>query len=53
MFGYGLAHYSFLRGERRPGWRRYLDTNPRVYLRRGLRYLRRRQGATSPDGQRW
>jgi hypothetical protein len=52
MFGYGLAYYSYLRGEWCPGWRRYLDTNPRVYLRRGLRYLRRCQGAAVPDGQR-
>ena len=39
MFGYGLACHAWLRGERRPDWARHLDTNPRVYLRRGLRYL--------------
>jgi hypothetical protein len=52
MYGYGLAYYSFLRGERRPDWRRYLDTNPRVFLRRGLRYLHSRRGAASPDDRR-
>jgi hypothetical protein len=39
MFGYGLAYYATLRGERRPPWAKYLDTNPRVYMKRGLRYL--------------
>jgi hypothetical protein len=39
MFGYGLACYAWLRGETRPNWAKYLDTNPRVYLKRGLRYL--------------
>jgi len=39
MFGYGLACYAWLRGERRPTWADHLDTNPRSYLRSGLRYL--------------
>lgn len=39
MFGYGLACHAWQRGERRPAWARRLATNPRVYLRRGLRYL--------------
>ncbi|GAA3434602.1 hypothetical protein GCM10018954_042060 [Kutzneria kofuensis] len=39
MYGYALARHAWLRGERRPTWARYLDVNPRVYLRRGLRYL--------------
>jgi hypothetical protein len=39
MFGYGLACYARLRGEAKPGWARYLDTNPRVYLKHGLAYL--------------
>ncbi|MEV4512738.1 hypothetical protein AB0K00_27670 [Dactylosporangium sp. NPDC049525] len=42
MFGYGLAYYAWLRGEADPGWARFLDTNPRTYCRRGLRYLRAR-----------
>ncbi|MCX4749825.1 hypothetical protein OG455_30650 [Kitasatospora sp. NBC_01287] len=41
QFGYGLACYAWLRGEQRPGWDRHLTTNPRAYLRQGLRYLRR------------
>ncbi len=40
MFGYALARYACLRGEREPGWARLLDANPRGYLREGLRYLR-------------
>jgi hypothetical protein len=46
MFGYGLACYARLRGEPDPGWARYLDTNPRVYMRHGLAYL----GHTAPGG---
>jgi hypothetical protein len=41
MYGYGLARYAWLRGEIDPQWARYLDTNPRTFLKRGLRYLRR------------
>ncbi|GAA4473494.1 hypothetical protein [Phytohabitans houttuyneae] len=40
MYGYALARYAWLRGETDPAWSRYLDTNPRAYLKRGLRYLR-------------
>jgi hypothetical protein len=39
MFGYGLACYAWLRGERQPTWARHLDANPRAFLKRGLRYL--------------
>lgn len=39
MYGYALARYAWLRGEERPDWLRYLDTNPRAILKRGLRYL--------------
>jgi hypothetical protein len=41
MFGYALARYAWLRGEAEPGWARFLDTNPRSFLKRGLRYLAR------------
>lgn len=40
MFGYALARYAVHRGELAPAWATYLDTNPRVYMRRGIRYLR-------------
>ena len=46
MFGYGLACYARLRGEPDPGWARYLDTNPRVYMKHGLSYL----GHAAPGG---
>lgn len=41
MFGYALARYSWLRGETDPDWADYVDTNPRTFLRQGLRYLER------------
>ena len=41
MFGYALARYAVYRGEPDPPWARYLDTNPRVYMKQGIRYLRR------------
>lgn len=46
MFGYGLACYARLRDEPDPGWARYLDTNPRVYMKHGLAYL----GRAAPGG---
>jgi hypothetical protein len=39
MYGYGLARYAWLRNEADPAWARYLDTNPRTFMKRGLRYL--------------
>jgi len=39
MYGYALALYAWQRGETSPSWARYLDANPRAFLRRGLRYL--------------
>jgi hypothetical protein len=39
MYGYGLARFAWLRGESRPSWARYLDTNPGTFLKRGLRFL--------------
>jgi hypothetical protein len=40
MFGYALACLAVQRSERQPPWSRYLDTNPRAYMKQGLRYLR-------------
>jgi hypothetical protein len=40
MFGYALARYAVYRGESDPPWGKYLDTNPRVYMKQGIRYLR-------------
>lgn len=37
--GYALACFAFLRGEPRPRWMQYLDTNPRAYMRQSLGYL--------------
>jgi hypothetical protein len=41
MYGYALARYAWLRGESKPAWARYLDTNPRAFLGQGLRHLAR------------
>ena len=38
-YGHALARYALLRREPRPEWVRYLDDNPRTYLKRALRYL--------------
>ncbi|GID29340.1 hypothetical protein [Paractinoplanes brasiliensis] len=45
MFGYALARYAWLRGEPDPDWARYLDTNPRTFLKRGLRFLTYESGS--------
>jgi hypothetical protein len=39
MYGYALAVYAWMRGEEAPGWARYVEPNPRAFLKRGLRYL--------------
>jgi hypothetical protein len=39
LSGYALAYFAFLRSERNPAWAAALDTNPRAYMRQGLRYL--------------
>jgi hypothetical protein len=43
MFGYALACCSWLRGEAesrdQPPWARFLDANPRGYMKQGTRYL--------------
>jgi hypothetical protein len=42
MFGYALARYAVYRAEPGPAWAKYLDTNPRVYMKQAIRYLRHR-----------
>jgi hypothetical protein len=39
MYGYALARYAWLRGEASPDWSAHLDTNPRTYLKMGLRFV--------------
>jgi hypothetical protein len=39
LCGYALAYFAYLRSERDPAWAAALDTNPRAYMRQGLRYL--------------
>jgi hypothetical protein len=53
MFSYGLAAYAVMRGEPDPVWQKYLDTNPRVYCKHGLRYLEHSgwNGATGQAGR--
>ncbi len=39
MFGYALALFAFLRGEEKPEWTKYLETNVRSYCKSSLKYL--------------
>jgi hypothetical protein len=39
MYGYALARYAWLRGETDPAWARRLDTNPREWMKQGIRFL--------------
>lgn len=39
MFGYALALFSYARGESKPDWVNYLQTNVKSYLRSSLNYL--------------
>ena len=49
MYGYALARYAVMRGERNPPWAGFLDTNPRTYMKRGLRFLKKAsQSSGSP-----
>jgi hypothetical protein len=45
MFGYALARTAWLRGDRDPAWSRHLDTNPRGYFKRAMRYLEKLEKA--------
>ncbi len=50
MFGYALADYALRRGEADPPWIKYVDTNPRSALRKGIKYLRHlAPGQAQPD----
>lgn len=40
MFGYALAYHARMRAETWPSWAKYLDVNPRVYMRQATRYLK-------------
>lgn len=50
MFGYALARVARLRGERDPEWVRHLDTNPRGYFRKAMRYLEKLEKSGSLEG---
>jgi len=49
--GYALALYAKLRGEPKPKWRTFLDTDPRAYFEQSRRFLDRRygKGPLTPD----
>lgn len=51
MFGYALACWSVRRGDRDAVWQRHLDTNPKAFLRKGLRYLASSARAGRPPGR--
>ncbi|MGH6656113.1 MAG: hypothetical protein ACRDVE_13025, partial [Actinocrinis sp.] len=52
MFGYALSCYARLRGEPgpQPPWARFLDTNPRGYLKQGLKFLAAPPASFPPPG---
>ena len=39
MFGYALALFALMRGERSPAWSRYLEGSVSTFLKNGLKYL--------------
>lgn len=39
MFGYALALFALMRGERTPAWSRYLEGSVSTYFKNGLKYL--------------
>ena len=39
MYGYALARYASMRGEAAPAWAKYVDVNPRVHMKKSLKYL--------------
>jgi hypothetical protein len=41
MAGWALALFCWARGEINPRWARHLTTDPKAYLRMGLRYIAR------------
>jgi len=49
-FGYALACYARLRGERRPNWARFLDDNIRYFLDESTFFLERTGDTSVPIG---
>jgi hypothetical protein len=39
MYGYALALFAFLRGEQKPDWAGYLNTNVRSYFKSAVKYV--------------
>ena len=39
MFGYALGLFAWVRGERTPGWSKYLEGNVSAYFKQGCKYL--------------
>ena len=47
MFGYALALFALMRGERNPAWSRYLEGSVSAYFKNGLKYLDKTGDATN------
>jgi hypothetical protein len=45
MFGYALAWFAFVRGERRPPWSRFLEGNSGHYFKSSMRFLQTARGS--------
>lgn len=37
--GYALAVFAYMKGDTKPTWGKFLETNPKHYLKQGLKYL--------------
>jgi hypothetical protein len=37
--GYALALFAYMKGETKPVWAKYLETNPKHFFKQGLKYL--------------
>ena len=45
MAGWALSLFAWSRGEKKPEWAKHLTTDPRSYLKQGLRFIRQSAGA--------
>jgi hypothetical protein len=37
--GYALALFAYMKGEQKPAWTKFLESNPKHYFKQGLKYL--------------
>jgi hypothetical protein len=49
QFGYALARFAVERGERKPEWAKYLNTNVGTYWKRSMGWIEENAGAEAPS----